>query len=61
MVRFLILDTQYYDGTPEGYEKATLNAVEIMDGTTSDVDKAIAKVRGDYSEERYEIDDIYVC
>lgn len=58
MVRFIVLDSRYYDGTLAGYEKALENSVEIVEPDMSNPDEAVEKWRKKYPAKRYDIDDI---
>lgn len=56
-VRFLVLDTKYYDGTKKGWEKALENAEEITVSNVSSVEEAVNQYRRKYPANRYDFDD----
>lgn len=56
-VRFLVLDTNYYDGTKKGIEKAFENAEEITVSNVSSIEEAVNQYRCKYPADRYDFDD----
>lgn len=56
-VKFLVLDTNYYNGTKKGWEKAVENAEEITVSNVSSIEEAVNQYRRTYPEDRYDFDD----